>query len=115
MKVLLDEDMPRQLKRDLVGHDISTVREMGWNGIKNGILLGLAVSAGFEVLLTIDRSIPYQQNLSTVRLAVIILALRNNRLATIRSMVPDILAALAGNPQPGTVVTIGNWRTGRLP
>ncbi len=97
MKVLLDEDMPRQLKRELVGHDTSTVREMGWNGIKNGALLGLAVSTGFAVFLTIDRSIPYQQNVPALRLAVVVLALRNSRLATIRSVVSDILAALAGD------------------
>ena len=113
MKVLLDEDMPRQLKRELAGHIVSTVRDMGWNGIKNGVLLGLAVSAGFEVLLTIDRSIPYQQNLSRVRLAIIILTLPNNRLATVRSTVPDILRTLAADLQPGTVTVIGDWRAGR--
>ncbi|HEY8743257.1 MAG TPA: DUF5615 family PIN-like protein [Chloroflexota bacterium] len=112
MKVLLDKDMPRQLKRELAGHDISTVREMGWNGIKNGALLGLAVSAGFEVFLTIDRSIPYQQNVPALRIAVVILALRNNRLATIRAMTSDILAALEGSLQPGTVTIIGDWRIG---
>jgi hypothetical protein len=55
--VLLDVDMPRQLKRELVGHDTSTVREMGWNGIKNGALLSLAVAADFEVFVTVDRSV----------------------------------------------------------
>jgi hypothetical protein len=108
VKVLLDEDMPRQLKRELVGHDVSTVREMGWNGMKNGLLLDQAVSAGFEAFLTADRSIPYQQHVSGLRLAVIVLHLRNNRLATILAMASDILTALAGDLRPGTVTVLGD-------
>ena len=53
MRVLFDESMPRPLRRDLVGHDVSTVGQMGWAGNKNGVLLGLAAAAGFEALLTV--------------------------------------------------------------
>ena len=112
MKVLLDEDMPRQPKPDPIGHDVSTVREMAWNGIKNGELLNLAVLTGLEVFVTVDRSIPYQQNVPAYALAIVVLALPNNRLATIRSMAPDILTALSGDLRPGTVTTIGHWRIG---
>ena len=58
MKILLDEDLPRKLAADLSGHDVATVAEMHWKGIKNGVLLDLAVSAGFDVFLTADRGIP---------------------------------------------------------
>ena len=82
MRVLLDEDMPRQLKHELRGHDVSTVQEMGWNGIKNGVLLSRAASAGFAVFLTIDRSIPYQQNVPALGVAIVVLTMPNNKLAT---------------------------------
>lgn len=52
MKVLLDEDVPRRLGRELVGHEVSTVQGMGWASVKNGILFGLAAAADFEVLIT---------------------------------------------------------------
>jgi hypothetical protein len=108
--VLLDEDMPRQLKRELLGHDTSTVGELGWNGIKNGELLRLAASDGFKVVVTVDRSIPHQHNVPALGLATVALTLPNNRLATIRAMVPDILATLAGKLRPGTATTIGARR-----
>jgi uncharacterized protein DUF5615 len=63
MRILLDECMPQLLRRDIVGHEVSTVAEMGWAGIKNGKLLTLA-EAHFDVLLTVDRGIEYQQNFS---------------------------------------------------
>ncbi len=106
----MDEDLPRKLTRDLIGHDVATVTEMRWNGIKNGVLLGLATSAGFNVFLTADRGIPHQQNMSKVGLAVIVLAVRDNSITTIRVMVPDILAALSDEMQPGSVTVIGDWR-----
>jgi hypothetical protein len=62
MRLLLDECMPRRLKQELFGHDVSTVQEMGWAGIKNGALLQLA-SGSFDALLTVDQGIEYQQNL----------------------------------------------------
>jgi hypothetical protein len=110
VRVLLDVDMPRQLKRELVGHDTSTVREMGWNGIKNGALLSLAVAADFEVFVTVDRSVSYQQNVPALHLALVAFALPNNRLATVLSMVPDLPATLGGDLRLGTVNTIGSWR-----
>lgn len=107
MKVLLDEDVPRRLSRELVGHEVSTVQEMGWAGIKNGVLLDLAAAAGFEVLVTCDRGMQYQQNVPALGLALIVLAVPNKRLNTIRSLVPEILALLDSTPQPGTVSVVG--------
>lgn len=61
MRVLLDECVPRALRQDLPGHDVKTVGEAGWAGVKNGALLRLAETA-FDVLLTVDRNLEYQQN-----------------------------------------------------
>jgi predicted nuclease of predicted toxin-antitoxin system len=72
VRVLLDEQLPRRLARELVGHDVSTVRQQGWAGVKNGELLRRAADRGFEVLLTADRSLPFQQNLAGARLGVVV-------------------------------------------
>lgn len=60
MRILLDECANRRLARELVGHDVQTVSQMGWGGIKNGALLSLAKKE-FEIFLTIDRNLPFQQ------------------------------------------------------
>ena len=73
MRLLLDECVPRKLKNNLPGHECKTVPEVGFAGKKNGELLSLAEQAGFEVFLTIDRGIEYEQNLATCKLAVIII------------------------------------------
>jgi hypothetical protein len=64
MKVLLDECVPRKLRRELPEHEVLTVMEQGWSGIKNGKLLALAAPE-FDVFLTIDQNLKYQQNLKT--------------------------------------------------
>jgi hypothetical protein len=107
VRVLLDEDVPRPLRRELVGHDVSTVQEMGWASVKNGVLLGLATAASFEVLLTCDRGMQYQQNVSTLDLALIVLVVPNTKLDTIRPLVPEILALLDASPTSGTVSIVG--------
>ena len=63
MRVLLDEDLPHKLRQNLPGHDVSTVSYMGWSGLKNGELLKAAEVAGFEIFLTGDQKLSYQQNL----------------------------------------------------
>ena len=63
MRVLLDEQLPRHLTRELRGHEVSTVQQKGWAGLKNGELLRRAADAGFEVFLTADRNLEFQQNL----------------------------------------------------
>lgn len=80
MKVLLDECVPRPLKRDFVGHNIDHVAEVGWSSIKNGRLLGLAVGAGYEVLVTTDQNLKYQQNLRNFKIGVVVLIAKANRI-----------------------------------
>lgn len=79
MKVLLDECVPRKLRLELTEHAVLTVTEHGWSGIKNGKLLALAETE-FEVFLTVDQNLKYQQNLKAFNIGVILLLARNNRL-----------------------------------
>jgi len=81
MRILLDECVPRRLRRELPGHDVRTVFEIGWSGKKNGELLALMVAQGFEVLITVDQNLRHQQNLHAVGVAVIVLVAASNRLA----------------------------------
>ena len=80
MKVLLDECLDWRLSRDIVGHEVKTARQMGWSTIKNGELLALAAQE-FDVFVTVDRNLSFQQNLPTFDIAVIVLGASSNRLA----------------------------------
>jgi predicted nuclease of predicted toxin-antitoxin system len=101
MRILLDACVPRGLRRSLAGHDVSTAREMGWNRLPDDLLLG-NVSYTFDVLVTVDRSIPFQQRLDSRPFAVIVLRARTNRLADLLPLVPALLKALDGI-KPGEV------------
>lgn len=106
MRVLLDECVPRPLRRDLPGHVVRTIGEQGWSGKKNGELLALMAADGFEVLLTADRNIRYQQNLTGVPVAVLVMKAKSNRLEDLVPLAPAVLLALA-TIAPGTVVEVG--------
>jgi Domain of unknown function (DUF5615) len=95
MKLLLDECVTRKLGRECAGHDVFTVEEAGFKGLKNGALLRRAVAEGFEVLVTVDQSLSHQQNLRSLRIAVLILAARKNTYAALKPLVPRALRALA--------------------
>lgn len=105
MKVLLDECLPRRLKRELREYDVATVPEMGWAGIKNGALLRLIQTAGIEVFVTIDGNLTYQQNLKDTRLTIIVLKAPDNTIETLRPLVPRILTALQ-SINPGSTLLI---------
>ena len=93
MRILLDEDIPRRLGPLLVGHDASTVPRSGWSGIKNGKLLALAATR-FDVFLTMDRNLEFQQNLAALPIAILVIEALSNRIAHLRPLVPEILRAL---------------------
>jgi predicted nuclease of predicted toxin-antitoxin system len=93
VRVLLDENLPRGLKHDLVGHEVLTVPEVGWSGIADADLLQRA-GARFEVLVTADRNLEFQQGVSAGSVGVVVLMVPNTRLQTVRSLVPAILVAL---------------------
>ena len=91
MRVLLDEQLPRQLARELTGHDVRTVQQQGWSGLRNGELLRRAAESGFEVFVTADQSIAFQQNLTGSPLRVIVLAAPSNALEDLVPLVPELL------------------------
>ena len=93
MKVLLDECVDQRLATDIQGHDVKTVPEVGWAAVKNGDLLSRAQHE-FDALVTTDRSLPFQQDLSRFSIAVIVLRAQSNRVTDLRRLVPDLLAAL---------------------
>jgi len=105
MRVLLDECLPRRLRQHLGGHEITTVPEAGWAGRKNGELLRLAAGS-FDVLLTIDASVEFQQNVSALPIAVIALSARSNRLEDLVPLAPQVLELLAQRPGPGTLARV---------
>ncbi len=107
LKVLLDECAPKKLKSFLVnyGYECRTAQEMGWSGIQNGELLALA-NPLFDVLVTIDKGIQYQQNINNRRIAIVIVRGRSNRLADVSPNFPAC-AEILQSIQSGQVVEIG--------
>ncbi|MGL4620828.1 MAG: DUF5615 family PIN-like protein [Chroococcidiopsis sp.] len=94
MKILLDECIDRKLARDFPDCEVKTVPQMGWAGVKNGQLLALA-QVEFDVFITVDRNLSFEQNLPQFDIAVIVLQASSNRLADLKPLVPEILAILA--------------------
>ena len=107
MKLLLDECLPRKLKFIFVnhGHDCVTAQEAGFSGKENGELLALA-EGNFEVLITIDKNIRYQQNINGRNIAILIIRTPSNDISDIQVRVPDCLVALQ-SIKPGQVVEVG--------
>jgi predicted nuclease of predicted toxin-antitoxin system len=93
VKLLLDECVTRHLKRDLAGHDVHTVEDAGLKGFENGDLLR-AASGAYEVLITVDSNIPYQQNIAGLNIAILILAAKRNNYARLKPLIPRALSAL---------------------
>ena len=93
MRVLLDECVDRRLAERILGHDVRTVPEAGWAALKNGELLGRAEHE-YDVFITVDRNLSFQQNLSRFSLAVIVLRARSNRVADLRALIPELLRIL---------------------
>jgi len=105
VRVLLDENLPRDLVTELTGHDVTTVQAAGWSGINNGELLRRA-HGRFEVLLTMDRGLRYQQNLKRLRLSILLIRARSNRMIHLRPLVNGVLMALE-DLQPGQFREVG--------
>lgn len=105
MRILLDEQLPRQLAPYLIGHDARTVQQESWAGLKNGVLLTSAEAAGFDVFLTGDQNLEFQQNISKRRLGVVVLCAASNALEDLVPLIPGALAAIEAI-QPGQVVRV---------
>jgi predicted nuclease of predicted toxin-antitoxin system len=104
VKVLLDECIDWRLARDIAGHDVRTVRQMGWTGVRNGELLALAAGQ-FDVFVTLDSHLPDQQRTDRIQMAIIILRPKTSRLSDVRPLTPSLLAALA-QISPGIIKLI---------
>jgi hypothetical protein len=106
MRVLLDECVPRALRHELPGHDVKTVAEAGWAGVKNGKLLRLAADR-FDVLLTVDRNLEYQQNFQGAAIAVVVVHAPSNDIAVLQPLMPQVLAAIPRAAR-GKVTNVGS-------
>jgi predicted nuclease of predicted toxin-antitoxin system len=100
MRILLDESVPERIGPLLAGHAWESVRKRGWAGLKNGKLLATA-SVDFDVLLTADKSMEFQQNLVTLPMAILIMLAHSNRVEDLTKVVPAVLRAL-NHLQPRT-------------
>jgi predicted nuclease of predicted toxin-antitoxin system len=105
MRVLLDECVPRRLKSELPEYEVRTVQEEGWAGLKNGALMRVAAQR-FDVLLTVDRNIAFQQNLTGLSIGVIAIVARSNRLIDLRPLMTEVRKALP-KVQAGQVLRVG--------
>ena len=111
MRVLLDESLPRDLGKDLTGHEVRTVRQAGWAGLANGSLLRRAAGQ-FDVLVTGDRSLEFQQNRADLPISVVVLIAVSNRIESLRPLVPELLQVLA-RIGPGQILHVGIAKTMR--
>ena len=106
MRILLDESLPIEVRSELAGHEVRTVREEGWSGLKNGELLARATDQ-FDVVLTADRNLQYQQNLDRLPVAVVVLAAKSNRIEDLRPLIPRVLGVLS-SLQPRTLSIVAS-------
>ena len=105
MRILLDESLPRRLRRAFPGHEVVTVVEAGWSGVENGELLRLAATR-FDIFVTADQNLQYQQNLSALPITVAILVAPNNKLESLRAPAAELLARIESLP-PRSLVQCG--------
>jgi len=104
MRLLLDECMPKRLKRHVIGHETLTINEAGFEGLKNGELLRSA-SKDFDVLITVDKNIKYQQNILKLPIAVLILSARSNRYESLLPLMPKVLEVIEAI-KAGEIITV---------
>ena len=92
MRLLLDESLPRRLTRHLADHEVDTVYDRGWSGLKNGDLLRAAEDE-YDVFVTADQNLRYQQNLTGFGIGVVVLVAHTNRLEDLTPLIPELLEA----------------------
>jgi hypothetical protein len=102
VRILLDEQLPRQLAPYFAGHDVRTTQEQGWAGLNNGALLKEALAAGFQVLVTGDKNLEFQRNLKASGLFVVVLVAPTNKIEDLLPRMPGALEAI-GRAKPGDI------------
>ena len=105
MRLLLDESVPAALRRYMPGHEVLTAVEMGWSGVKNGRLLELAAANNFEAFITVDKNLPYQQNLAKLPIALFVLDAVSNEVHALRPLLSKLEIEMASF-KPNTCVLI---------
>jgi hypothetical protein len=100
MRLLLDENLPKRLKSDFPEHEVFTVRDKQWNGIKNGELLSLLVDNSFDALLTFDKNLQHQQNFVRYTITVFVLTAKINQYAELTKLTPKIKKYLSSIQLP---------------
>jgi len=106
MRLLLDEHLPIGLAAELHGHAVDTVSGRGWTGIKNGELLR-RMNCQYDALVTMDRSIEFQQRIATLRFGIVLVRARSNRMQDLMPLVPSIRSAL-DTLKPGRICRVGS-------
>jgi hypothetical protein len=101
MKVLFDNGTPKPIARSLIGHEVSFARQIGWHELENGQLIQQAEDAGYDVLLSTDKNIRYQQNLSHRKIALVVLG--NSQWPKVRLHLNEIAAAVNASLPGGYV------------
>lgn len=104
---MLDEFLPRKLKREFTGHKVFTIDESGFKGLRNGELIKSASENGFEVLISVDRNIEHQQNKANLLLAVLVLTANTNRIESLLPLMAKALEVLE-SIKTGEIVKIEN-------
>jgi predicted nuclease of predicted toxin-antitoxin system len=104
MKLLLDENLPKRLKSDFLSHQIFTVRDMGWNGKKNGELMKLLIENNFDALITFDKNLQFQQNFEKYQLPVLVLNASDNTYLTLQQLTSKINIVIEGSLSIGVTV-----------
>jgi predicted nuclease of predicted toxin-antitoxin system len=104
MKILLDESLPRKLKNDFgINHEVWTVRDKGWLSKKNGELLKLMINDGFELFVTADQNLQYQQKVERLPLTIAVLRGSDNRLSTLQNLVPLLFKRINEGSLPNVI------------
>jgi len=103
MRLLLDENLPKRLKKEFSEHEIYTASDKGWTGVSNGKLLELLVQNKFDALLTFDRNLQYQQNFAKYTISVLVLTASDNSYLTLKKLVPKIKETLSTGLKTGSI------------
>ncbi len=106
MRVLLDECVPRPLRRELAEHEVVTVQGLGWSGPKSGALLRRTAEASFDALVTTDQNLEHQQNLEAAGTPVVVLVASSNKLRALLPLVPELREVLT-SIRPGQIIRVG--------
>lgn len=105
MRVLLDGNLPRDFAMHFIGHDVHTIHQRRWSDLTNGALLD-AAAPEYDVFVTLDQSLRFQQNLAGRPIAVLVLRAHSNRIADLTPLIPELLRMLPSAP-PGQATLVG--------